>query len=128
MSLSQDQCTFVDTLAQLIAGAPEVLGFNRVKIVSMLRTVAEEAAEIAAGRSQLKDPNASAHVQGRAADLAIIAPDDAYISDGEAYRSLGERWEVMGGRWGGRFGVEPEDYGRKIGWDPDHFEWPRSET
>lgn len=40
----------------------------------------------------------------------------------EEYRPIGEKWETMGGIWGGRFGIQKQDYGTKIGWDSGHFE------
>lgn len=52
--------------------------------------------------------------------------DGEYVSDPEEYRILGEKWEEMGGGWGGRFGVESKDYDTKIGWDANHFEWPKA--
>jgi len=50
--------------------------------------------------------------------------DDGKINySPEKYRPLGEYWETIGGRWGGRFGVEPQDYATKTGWDANHFEY-----
>jgi len=54
--------------------------------------------------------------------LDLIFSKDRVSLTSEGYRPLGEKWESMGGKWGGRFGVKPEDYTTKIGWDSNHFE------
>lgn len=64
----------------------------------------------------------SRHCDRLAVDFNLFL-DGNYMSDREAYRPLGELWERLGGRWGGRFGVDPEDYAKKVGWDPGHFEY-----
>ncbi len=58
------------------------------------------------------------------ANLAVSTSckDGVYMTDGEAYRFLGEKWESLGGRWGGRFGLSPDEYASKTGWDSNHFE------
>ena len=63
----------------------------------------------------------SAHLERLAVDFNLFK-DGEYLTDGAAYRPLGEEWEKMGGRWGGRFGVKPEEYAAKVGWDANHFE------
>lgn len=63
----------------------------------------------------------SRHRDRLAVDLNLFK-DNQYITEKEKYRFLGEKWEEIGGRWGGRFGVEPENYGKEIGWDSNHFE------
>ena len=66
----------------------------------------------------------SGHKLRLAQDLNLYK-NGKYCTDKEEYRKLGEYWEVMGGVWGGRYGVKEDDYSTKIGWDANHFEWPR---
>ncbi len=65
----------------------------------------------------------SKHCQRLAVDFNLFI-DGRYVTDKEAYRPLGEKWEALGGRWGGRFGLRPEEYDSKVGWDAGHFEYP----
>lgn len=65
----------------------------------------------------------SGHKKRLAQDLNLYK-NGKYCTDKNEYRILGEKWESMGGTWGGRFGVNKSEYGIKIGWDANHFEWP----
>lgn len=62
----------------------------------------------------------SKHADRCAVDLNLFI--DGKLAQAEHYRALGEKWEALGGKWGGRFGVDPSQYGVKVGWDPGHFE------
>ncbi len=64
----------------------------------------------------------SKHLDRLAVDFNLFI-NGAYVQKREYWRPLGEFWESIGGRWGGRFGVRPEDYDHKVGWDPGHFEY-----
>ena len=64
----------------------------------------------------------SKHQDRLAVDFNIFI-DNKYVRDKERYRLLGEKWEEIGGRWGGRFGVAPDEYETKVGWDAGHFEY-----
>lgn len=65
----------------------------------------------------------SKHTKKLAIDLNLFK-NGRYITNKEKYRPLGEFWEkCLGGRWGGRFDVKKEDYDKKVGWDPFHFEY-----
>lgn len=70
---------------------------------------------LTAGRTKVK---VSQHNNKLAIDLTLQPGDDS------TYRTVGEFWEGIGGRWGGRFGVTPDLYREKIGWDRFHFELP----
>ncbi len=64
----------------------------------------------------------SKHTQRLAIDLNLFI-SGKYIIEPEKYRPLGEFWELLGGIWGGRFGVKPNDYDIKMGFDANHFEY-----
>lgn len=70
------------------------------------------------GRSKV---HVSRHNERCAVDIIIVV-DGKVSMRGEDYRASGEHWESLGGRWGGRFGVDPKEYARTVGWDPGHFE------
>jgi hypothetical protein len=70
------------------------------------------------GRSQTLD---SKHASRLAVDLVLFTAEGR-LAQGEAYRPLAEKWESLGGKAGFRFGIDPADYGTKVGWDPGHFE------
>lgn len=116
MTLSQAQCVFASKLALLIQEAQRE-GFA-VKIAYYLRSLDEERAMIAAGKTQLTDPSHSKHVQGLAVDLALFK-DGVLTENGADYKKLGAYWESIGGVWGGRW--KPLD-AAGVGFDPDHFE------
>lgn len=65
----------------------------------------------------------SKHPDRLAIDLNLFIKG-RYITDKEKYRPIGEFWELMApeNRWGGRFGVDPENYDKEVGWDTNHFE------
>lgn len=83
------------------------------------------------GASKTKNSN---HLNRLAIDLNIFY-DGQYITsiptDDTELRNLilvmGEEWEnicrtlELAPEWGGRFGVDPGDYSRRIGWDFGHF-------
>ncbi len=70
------------------------------------------------GRSQVL---VSRHNERCAIDL-LLWVNGVLSNLGEHYRTMGQHWESLGGRWGGRFGVSPNEYGTKVGWDPGHLE------
>lgn len=65
----------------------------------------------------------SKHIDKKAIDLHLSIFGQRQIK-GEAYRPLGEFWESLDPEnvWGGRFSVKGEDYDKKVGWDPQHFQ------
>ncbi len=71
------------------------------------------------GKSKVKY---STHQDRLAIDLNLFI-NEKYATNPEDYRSSGEYWESIGGRWGGRFGIQKEDYDKKVGWDSGHFEY-----
>ena len=92
-------------------------------VLEWLRSIEKQKELVALKASKTMD---SKHLQGLAIDVCFL---DDLLDDGklnyevERYRAIGEFWESIGGRWGGRFGVKPEQYGSKIGWDAGHFEY-----
>lgn len=83
------------------------------------RSEEQQRLHFQAGRTKTM---ASRHRERLAIDFNLFR-GGRYVPDGEAYRPLGEMWETLGGRWGGRFGVRPEEYGSRVGWDANHFEY-----
>ncbi|MBE9532013.1 MAG: M15 family metallopeptidase [Proteobacteria bacterium] len=83
------------------------------------RTKEQQELHIKSGLSRVKH---SRHQDRLAIDMNLFV-DGAYVRDKERYRVLGEKWEALGGRWGGRFGVAPEDFEMRVGWDAGHFEY-----
>lgn len=83
------------------------------------RTEEQQRMHVEAGKSRTMN---SRHRDRLALDLNLFNGGE-YITDAEAYRPLGEMWEALGGRWGGRFGLRPSEYGAKVGWDANHFEY-----
>lgn len=83
------------------------------------RTEEQQRLYLKAGRSRTMN---SFHRDRLAVDFNLFK-GGVYLTDGALYRPVGEIWEAVGGRWGGRFGVEPADYGKKTGWDANHFEY-----
>ncbi len=83
------------------------------------RSEEQQAMHIKSGRSRVKR---SKHQDRLAVDFNLFI-DGKYVRDRESYRKLGEKWEAIGGRWGGRFGLDPEEYDIKVGWDAGHFEY-----
>ena len=71
------------------------------------------------GRSKISSEGP--HYMRLAVDI-ILWKGGVFVKAGEPYRVYGEWWEQHGGKWGGRFGVTPEEYPEKVGWDPSHFE------
>jgi hypothetical protein len=69
------------------------------------------------GRSKVRH---SKHNDKLAFDLVLFK--DGKQAEPEAYRPLAEKWEKLGGRTGFRFGVDPEEYDTKAGWDAGHYE------
>lgn len=87
------------------------------------RTQEQQDIYLKTGKTKTKH---SKHLVSLAVDF-LVFKDGKYI-DGktkeelELLRPLGEFWEGLGGRWGGRFGVQPKNYDKEIGWDSGHFE------
>lgn len=73
------------------------------------RTLEQETQHWLAGKTQLKNPANSKHVQGLAVDFDLIGYDRG--AGMALWNALGSWWESYGLRWGGEWG----DYG--------HFEW-----
>lgn len=117
MTLCERQCRFTAMLARLILYAVETRRLA-VKIQEVNRLTETQIEYVRNGFSKTMD---SCHLLNLAADIFIIEKG-VPTKDMEWYRVLGEHWETLGGRWGGRFGVKPQDYKSKIGWDPGHFE------
>ena len=85
----------------------------------VFRTKEQQEIHMKSGRSRVAR---SKHQDRLAVDFNLFV-DGAYVRDKEKYRPLGEKWEEIGGRWGGRFGVAPEEFETKVGWDAGHFEY-----
>ncbi len=117
MKLSETQRKFPLLVANFIEqayGAGYELSFGEA-----FRTEEQQRLYVRSGKSRTMS---SAHMERLAVDFNLFK-DGRYLTDGSYYRPLGEIWESLGGRWGGRFGVEPADYGKKTGWDANHFEY-----
>lgn len=101
----------------------------------VLRTPEQQEIYIKAGASKTKN---STHLLSMAADLNVfvngeyidnIADNDAtdLSEEHRIFMLLGETWEEICKKhgatpeWGGRFGVAPEDFSTKVGWDANHF-------
>ncbi|MCC6596902.1 MAG: M15 family metallopeptidase [Rhodanobacteraceae bacterium] len=141
--------------AEEFLAAAEGLGYE-VRVVSTLRTCAEQAALYELGRTKPGKVVTNArgctswHVLGRAFDITITKPARPAWSD---WRRLGELGESLGFVWGGRFkglvdgphyewhpGKRIEDFcqdpndckgavARSFAWSPDGKEpWERTET
>ncbi|WKZ33686.1 MAG: M15 family metallopeptidase [Thermodesulfobacteriota bacterium] len=117
MELSEKQRRFTARVAELIRFAYS----NGLELTlgEAYRTEEQQKLYLKSGKSRTM---ASPHRERLAVDLNLFI-GGKYVSDGEAYRPLGEKWESLGGRWGGRFGVRKEEYGTKVGWDANHFEY-----
>ena len=116
MSLSEKQRRLPPMLASLISFAYEN-GYE-LTLGEAYRTEEQQRLYVDSGRSRTMN---SRHRDRLAVDLNLFR-DGVYLTDGEAYRFLGEKWESLGGRWGGRFGLSPDEYAAKTGWDSNHFE------
>ena len=117
MKISEKQRRFPRMVAELITYAYD--GGFELSLGEAYRTEEQQRIYVESGRSKTMD---SRHRDRLAIDLNLFK-DGVYINDGGPYRALGERWETLGGRWGGRFGVRPQEYGAKVGWDANHFEY-----
>ena len=120
MTVRRRQSRFAAMLGMLLTKAA-ILG-TPVVILELYRSIETQRAYVSRGASKTMN---SKHLQGLAADLAFLEDieDDGKINFApDKYKDLGEYWESLGGRWGGRFGVKPEDYDKKFGWDCGHFE------
>lgn len=84
------------------------------------RTQEQQDIYFTSGKSKMKH---SKHQDRLARDYILYIDGVCQIDNPEAYRKPGEYWESLGGRWGGRFGLTPDEYGTKIGWDANHFEY-----
>lgn len=116
MSLREKQTAFVWKLSEFLLWCRDN-GYE-VTLGEAYRTEEQQQHYVQTGRSKTMN---SKHRERLAVDLNLFVNGE-YITDKEAYRPLGEEWEARGGRWGGRFGVQPEDYAVKVGWDSNHFE------
>jgi len=121
MRLSEKQAIFTCMVAEFltaICACREITGIT-VTLGEVYRTEYQQKHYVRSGKSKTYR---SKHLKRLAIDLNLFI-DGKYITDKEKYRILGEIWESIGGRWGGRFGVSPEDYFIKVGWDAGHFEY-----
>ncbi len=117
MSLSEKQRKFTVMIGNLIVFA-HAEGYE-LTFGHAWRDKETQARLVAKGLSRVHH---SKHMDRLAVDFNLFI-EGKYVEDREPYRALGEYWESIGGRWGGRFGVKPEDYDTKIGWDSGHFEY-----
>lgn len=117
MELSERQRRFTAQAAELIRFAYS----NGLELTfgEAYRTEEQQKLYFQSGKSRTM---ASPHRDRLAVDLNLFK-GGRYIADGEAYRPLGEKWEALGGKWGGRFGLKQQEYGTRIGWDANHFEY-----
>jgi len=118
MKLSQKQILFAHNVVDLLIWVHQHEGWevtldevSRPKILQLIYVWAKKSKTLI-----------SKHLNRLAIDLNLFI-DGVYVDDPEKYRPLGEYWESLGGRWGGRFGVKPKDYDKKVGWDSRHFEF-----
>ncbi len=117
MSLSKKQRIFTLMVADLISWAYSK-GYE-LTFGEAYRTREQQEIYVKSGRSKTMR---SKHLKRLAVDFNLFI-DGRYVRDPERYRPLGEEWERLGGRWGGRFGLKPEEYDKKVGWDANHFEY-----
>lgn len=124
-SLSWRQAEFTHAFALLVLKA-ESLGLH-VKVQEWNRLESTQKEYVAAGKSKTIN---SRHLDRLAVDIALILPSGEVLTGGEAFRPLGEYWESLGGRWGGRLGLEHlpgKEQDEKLGWDPCHMEFERTQ-
>ena len=117
MKLSEKQRRFTLMVAELI-----LFAYAREMELTMgeaFRTDEQQKLHIKSGASRVKR---SRHQERLAVDINLFI-NGRYVRDKEKYRALGEKWELVGGRWGGRFGLKPEEYSKRVGWDAGHFEY-----
>lgn len=117
MGLSERQRQFTARVAELVRFAFS----NGLELTfgEAYRTEEQQRLHLQSGKTRTM---ASPHRDRLAVDLNLFI-GGKYVTDGEAYRPLGEKWEALGGKWGGRFGLRPHEYGTRIGWDANHFEF-----
>jgi len=101
-TLTEIQIEFDLMLARLLLFAHEQ-GI-KTKITCLFRTKEEQAKMVASGKSRTME---SRHLQGLAADLAIIDMGRA-VWDAAAYKPLGDFWTQIGGVWGGSWKEFPD--------------------
>ena len=121
MKLSEKQAIFAKMVGDFLCAifaCKEITGVT-VTLGEVYRTAYQQRYYITRKKSKTFE---SKHLQRLAIDLNLFI-DGKYIANPKKYRVLGELWESQGGAWGGRFGVKPEDYNVKIGWDAGHFEY-----
>jgi hypothetical protein len=123
MTLSQKQQIFSKMLGEFLRWIYLQEGYG-VTFGEVQRPEEMQEIYFKSGKSKTKD---SKHLLKLAADLNLFIKD-VYVTDNNKYRCLGQKWEELGksyvveARWGGRFGLKPEEYSTKIGWDANHFE------
>ncbi len=115
MSLRVKQTAFAKTLAGFILWCLD--NGHEITLGEAYRTEEQQRLYVQQGKSKTM---LSKHRDRLAQDLNLLV--NGQLATAEQYRPLGEEWEARGGRWGGRFGVKPEEYGARIGWDANHFE------
>ena len=117
-SLSQQQFKFTMMVAKLILYAYGV-GYT-LSLGEAWRPQEMQDLYLKTGKTKVKY---SKHQDRLAIDLNLFM-GGKLLTDKESYRVLGEYWEHLSDEnvWGGRFGVRKEDYDKKVGWDPGHFQ------
>lgn len=115
MSLREKQTAFAWKIADFLLWC-KTEGYD-ITFGEVYRTIEQQQHYVQIGRSKTMH---SKHLDRLAVDLNLFI--DGKLATAEQYRPLGEEWESRGGRWGGRFGVNPDDYSAKVGWDSNHFE------
>lgn len=117
MSLSRDQRDFASKFGEFLVWLTKE-GYEYT-FGEAFRTLEQHAWNLTNGKSKAK---ISKHCDRLAFDLMLWVRGE-YSGKPEDYRIPGQKWEEMGGKWGGRFGLNPEEYETKIGFDSNHFEW-----
>lgn len=123
MKLSEKQIIFSKMVGELLLWIYRQTGYG-ISLGEVLRTPEQQKLYLEQGKSKTAN---SMHLYKLAIDLNLFI-NGVYVLDENKYRKLGEYWEQLGkannitARWGGRFGVNPADYHKTLGWDPGHFE------
>jgi len=120
MSLSKQQSNFALAIGHFLVWINTKTKYE-VTLGEAYRTQEQHEWNVASGKTD-PDLKRSKHQDRLAIDLNLFK-DGNYITNKNEYISLGVKWEQIGGIWGGRFGVDKEDYDKKVGWDANHFEW-----
>lgn len=125
MTLGEKRQLFTKLLAMFILNLQED-GYQ-CSLNEVLRTKEQQEIYVKTGKSKTMN---SSHLSGLAADLNLFRNGELINGTQSAHdihlRFFGVTWETMCQSngiepdWGGRFGVAPEDYDKKLGWDTNH--------